>query len=312
MAPVASVVIGGLMVDSEPGPGASPVFGWRRASRTPRNVVPAIPPVSHDPGAQRDPPIGAQPPTEQLQACPWLYVHADPDARAAFVTDDHRCEIRPDEVPGPGHQLAYCLTPNHVSCPQLRSYEAQRHAAAQERSARQSPLAPAAATGRSSARRLPTPHFDRVQRPVPGPERSWVASKLLWTTGGVVATLALVAGLAVVASPGVLSSEPEVEATAQTAASPSLADPGAADATVVIEGGTLAADSAPSPQQAPERLTPLTYTVQPGDTLGKIARDLGISVGDLIDANDITAETVVIVGDQLRVPAPLAGPPPAD
>ena len=57
--------------------------------------------------------------------------------------------------------------------------------------------------------------------------------------------------------------------------------------------------SAPSP-------TPPTgggnvYTVQAGDTLYRIAQRFGVSVGDIIDANNLTS-TVLSVGQQLTIP----------
>ena len=286
LVPGGQLVIGGPMVDSEPGAGGPPVFGWRRSARAARNVLPSGPAPKPSPDVHERPPDGVQPPTDQLPACPWLYMHTDPDARAAFVTADHRCEIRPEEIPGPGHQLAYCLTLNHVSCPQLRSYEAQRHAVAQEQSARQSPLAPATRPARSAAQSLPAPQLEGIRRFGSNTERSRLFGRLIWAAGGVVGTLVLVAGLAMIASPGGLSSAPQTQPTA-------------------VEGSR-------SSLEAPEDAAPLTYTVRPGDTLGKIARDLGISVGDLLAANDFTADTVVVVGDELRLPATLAGAPPAD
>lgn len=52
--------------------------------------------------------------------------------------------------------------------------------------------------------------------------------------------------------------------------------------------------------------TPFLYTVQPGDTLTKIARKFGISLAALIDANKATHPNpnVLNVGDQLIIPTP--------
>lgn len=52
---------------------------------------------------------------------------------------------------------------------------------------------------------------------------------------------------------------------------------------------------APSP-------TPLTYQVQPGDTLGDIATRLGVPLQDLMDANDIEDPNELDVGQVLIIP----------
>ncbi len=44
-----------------------------------------------------------------------------------------------------------------------------------------------------------------------------------------------------------------------------------------------------------------TYTVQPGDTLYRIAQNFGVTVKDLIDLNNLSS-TVLSVGQQLRIP----------
>jgi LysM repeat protein len=66
---------------------------------------------------------------------------------------------------------------------------------------------------------------------------------------------------------------------------------------------TDTATLAPSP-------TPLTYQVQPGDTLGDIATRLGVPLQDLMEANDIEDPNALDVGQVLIIPvssSPLAG-----
>lgn len=59
--------------------------------------------------------------------------------------------------------------------------------------------------------------------------------------------------------------------------------------------------------------TPHTYRVQPGDTLGSIAIDLGVSIGALMGANGIEDPDALSVGQLLIVPvegpAPTSTPP---
>lgn len=50
------------------------------------------------------------------------------------------------------------------------------------------------------------------------------------------------------------------------------------------------------------------YTIQSGDTLNKIARDAGTTVGTLADANCISDVNTITVGQQIRVPRALTGP----
>jgi LysM repeat protein len=47
---------------------------------------------------------------------------------------------------------------------------------------------------------------------------------------------------------------------------------------------------------------PVTYTVQPGDNLTRIARDHGVTLEALIEANDIENPNVISVGQVLIIP----------
>jgi LysM repeat protein len=47
-----------------------------------------------------------------------------------------------------------------------------------------------------------------------------------------------------------------------------------------------------------------TYTIQPGDTLGAVARHLGVSVSSLAQANGIKDPNVIYAGQTLVVPGP--------
>ncbi len=49
-------------------------------------------------------------------------------------------------------------------------------------------------------------------------------------------------------------------------------------------------------------ITSLDYTVQKGDTLGKIARDQGVSVSDLVEANGISNPNLIYPGQVLVIP----------
>ena len=59
----------------------------------------------------------------------------------------------------------------------------------------------------------------------------------------------------------------------------------------------------PTPVPAP---TPQTYVIQEGDTLSGIARDNGLTLDDLLAANEDTIEdpNQIAVGDQIIIPVP--------
>jgi LysM repeat protein len=62
---------------------------------------------------------------------------------------------------------------------------------------------------------------------------------------------------------------------------------------------TVAAAAAPE-GESPRG--PLTYTVEPGDTLGGIAAQFGTSTDALIEANGLEDADTLYVGQQLTVP----------
>jgi LysM repeat protein len=59
-------------------------------------------------------------------------------------------------------------------------------------------------------------------------------------------------------------------------------------------GTVLAQDSTPPPA--------ITYIVQPGDNLFRIATRYGVSVEDLVEANGLTNSTIIFVGQTLQIP----------
>jgi len=198
------------MAEREAGSEGTPVGGSRRRSRPPEGEVPF---EAHYGAGEASPadrdrwPASVQPILDKSSddACPWLYLHAEPDARAAFVTAEHRCEIRPDEVPGPGHQLAYCLTTNHISCPQLRSYEARRRSEAEVVRATQAPpasLIPPADRGPSTALADFRPSQIGGSRTREQTGGSFMFSRLAWAAMGAFGALLVVVGLAVYGNPG--------------------------------------------------------------------------------------------------------------
>ena len=75
--------------------------------------------------------------------------------------------------------------------------------------------------------------------------------------------------------------------------------------TVAPTPGTVPVTVAPTPGTVPIDVDiPLTYTVQPGDTLFSIARQFGVDVDELIEVNNIANPDVIYVDDTLTIPPP--------
>lgn len=64
----------------------------------------------------------------------------------------------------------------------------------------------------------------------------------------------------------------------------------------------------PLPTPAPP--TPILHTVQSGETLGALAQRYGVTVDDIMRANDLTDPNVLSVGQQLRIPVGGFNPTP--
>jgi LasA protease len=75
--------------------------------------------------------------------------------------------------------------------------------------------------------------------------------------------------------------------------------------------GSKAITPTPNPPRILPTLRPNqeTYVVQPNDSLGKIARQNGISLQAMVNANQIANPNLLEVGQVLAVPPPIPGPP---
>jgi LysM repeat protein len=82
--------------------------------------------------------------------------------------------------------------------------------------------------------------------------------------------------------------------------------------TATIDAAAVLASAVPT---ATETLiptaTPYVYRVRPSDTLFAIALELGVSLTDLMELNDLTETSVLDVGQVLLVPTPGAAPAPS-
>ncbi len=306
--PAALCEIGELVMSSSGlGSGQSPLGGSRHRSRPARPVF-APPPVEVAPDNAPQQ-INQSPDAVDLDVCPWLYLNVEPDTRGASVTDDHRCELLPDVVPGPGHQVAYCLTPNHRGCPQLRGYEAQRRTAALG-AAQQAEIVPFPAPMQ--------PQSPPIATSTPGRG----ISQWLWISLAAVGALLLGAVLALYALPGHTVDAPIEEATPVAASQqvsppvPRVSQPLAVPATEVpsLAGGVptwnspaddAAATTNSTTPTNPDAQLPKAYVVEFGDTLSSIARRFDVSIDALISANDLANGSLLVsVGDKLVIPSP--------
>lgn len=68
------------------------------------------------------------------------------------------------------------------------------------------------------------------------------------------------------------------------------------------EAESVSPASPTPPAASPVSSEPLLYTIQEGDTLGNIAQTHGVSVGELIAANDLANPNVLHVGQTLIIP----------
>jgi LasA protease len=102
-------------------------------------------------------------------------------------------------------------------------------------------------------------------------------------------------------------SNPNYWSASETGTTPAAVPPSGKQAVLLFPtpGGPILT---PTPD-APRKLPPLRsktdyYVVQPGDTLAQIGQKYGISVGQLVEANQIANPDLVAVGQSLTIPAP--------
>lgn len=124
---------------------------------------------------------------------------------------------------------------------------------------------------------------------------------------GLVVVLALIAALLSTASLSVVRATPiSLEARAWEFRSPSLSP-------LSLRSGqslrNLQLPTVVEPVQdtgTKQRTTIVEYRIQPGDTVSTIAQRFGITTATLVQANDLSNEDRVVVGDELAVP-PVSG-----
>lgn len=72
-----------------------------------------------------------------------------------------------------------------------------------------------------------------------------------------------------------------------------------------VPGAPVLSPTPDAPRNLPaQRLDPEQYVVQPGDTLGQIALRYGVSIEQIMQANQLASPDMLIVGQMLEIPVP--------
>ncbi len=111
----------------------------------------------------------------------------------------------------------------------------------------------------------------------------------------------------VAASPVAEVIPPTVTATAEPRPTATVLPPPATSS----PSPTATATVTPIPSPTPTA-TPVVHLVEEGDLLGRIAQQYGISLDELIEANDIDPEDVLSIGQEIVIPVPTATTDPAE
>ncbi len=93
-----------------------------------------------------------------------------------------------------------------------------------------------------------------------------------------------------------------------------VAQPASSPAAVTPLLAPVASPASVQPALAPSPFAHTTYIVQSGDTLSAISRRYGLALEDLLIANNLTEESVLHVGQQIKIPTrgqPVAASTPA-
>lgn len=264
---------------------------------------------------------------EFSQVCPYLGLADDADSHATYATEAHRCYRlpTPTKIAAP-HQEAYCLGANHLACPvYLGEGIPGRGGAAQPPVAGSVPGPRAGARGQRPFGQG-TPGGRPARRPSPGalgPRPRSGGISLPVATIGLFALAIVIVVLAVVIQQmvgdgdgGTISPADAVATrdalnrtqTAQAASgtpTPLTQQPGtqSAGATGTAPAGTRT-PGATTRTPTPGGNGQTTYTVREGDSCFSIAQDHGVTLQQLLTANNLTEDdcTRLAVGQELVIP----------
>lgn len=271
---------------------------------------------------------------EFASVCPYLGLADDADSHATYATEAHRCYRMPTATRiASGHQETYCLGANHETCPVFMGEGVSGPPAVQRQvpPPRQQPAVPPIRPSREAAPRGGAPR-PAAQRPPRRPQPAGTAGPRP-RSGGIsmpAATIGLFVMAVVVIAIAFLiqravnddgGGKLSVSEQFQTAQALKTSAPGTPGGQQTLPPATQTALATQSPQGqtpgpgtatttrtgTPGTTTPgagtKTYTVQAGDTCGKIASDNNITLQQLMTANNITnPDCPINVGDVLKLP----------
>ena len=238
-------------------------------------------------------------------ACPNLQLRDEESTHAPFVTAAHRCACAPDYVPDSVHQIVFCLTDSaHTTCPRFVTPAAPREVD-------------------DGALPAPAPRV-AVQQRQRWPLAAFGAA-LVATAFAVVAIVALppagdrvpprvaAAGESAAVTPGAaaLVLQPPAPPAAPEAAQPLPSEPQfVSDRFVAPDADALfalyTAELVGHPPAPVVEHAPLSYVIEPGDSLLGIAASFEVDVDALLEANALSLDDPIFAGEVLRIP--VSGP----
>lgn len=255
-----------------------------------------------------------------LHACPYLGLSSDASVSRLVATSAHRCHrwATPQTVEKE-HQVSYCLRDNHLNCPwfvhpggNLSSRREQHNPVSRKRRvAGVAALLSIFLLASVVVRMLIWPaFFEGNQGKTAGGAPVATATSAAASGGMPVAT--------VVGEPVPIATAPSAQPTVEATPPPTAAQPTtlpiAAQPTVgATPTATRAAPtataplptSAPAPTARPQVTPPagaLVHEVQQGDTIYGLATAHGVTVEDIVKANNLTDRGSIRVGQKLIIP----------
>lgn len=250
-------------------------------------------------------------------ACPYLGLADDADSHATFATDAHRCFRLPNPTRiASGHQDAYCLSDNHLTCPVYLG-EAVSQTRQEGRTAAGAARAGAAAAAGSAVNEEQLEDGDDELPPngeeglSPRPRPGGIPMPAL--TIGILVLAAIVLGLAIwindlggdddggLVPSDILQTQTALE-TLQAGTPGATTEPTGSAETSTAEPGTTTTPTIPTATATSDQGQ--AYTVVAGDTCTAIAEKNSISLEDLFIANDLNNESCALlaIGRELVIP----------
>lgn len=279
--------------------------------------------------------------------CPFVGLADDQQSRFSFPHPAHRCfGLRRPKAIAPPYQTTFCLTPSYAGCTIYRRVAA---GGGQPVVARGADVDAVARAGTAPAERIKPPATRSPVWLVAGVSvllvvAAVLAYRIVTAGGGLMA-----GSLTTTPEPPVAVATAEVPVTPEGSIAPDQTIPsetlgttvpgGTPTATPAPTGAASALPSAPpsastsaSPPASPPSPSPSPsggvtpspqaaspsptvgvgfrrYTVQPGDSLSRIALRYGTSIAEIARLNSIKERSIILVGQQLIIPRSLAPSP---